>query len=158
MGIAQDLLLQADHLATYQGNSPNQVSLRRAVSTAYYALFHLLIEDAALRWQGSSEAQMRIQRAFAHRSMKDISERFRGPTCRGWQGRPRQVPAALQQVAGTFVDLQEKRHTADYDNSEQWSATEVSALLNADRSAFQHWQSIRTDPIAGDYLLAMLLK
>jgi len=53
MGLAQDLLRQANHLATYEGANPSQASLRRAVSTAYYALFHLLIEDAAQRWQGS---------------------------------------------------------------------------------------------------------
>ena len=52
MGVAQDLLLQADALATYEV-SPTQASLRRAVSTAYYALFHRVVQDAALRWQGS---------------------------------------------------------------------------------------------------------
>ena len=60
-------------------------------------------------------------------------------------------------VAGAFVDLQEERHTADYDNHEQWSATDVEETLNITRSAFQNWQSIRTDPMAGNYLLAMLL-
>jgi len=44
MGLAQDLLQQADHLATYEGVNPTQAGLRRSVSTAYYALFHLLIE------------------------------------------------------------------------------------------------------------------
>jgi hypothetical protein len=45
VGLAHDLLQQANHLATYEGANPSQASLRRAVSTAYYALFHLLIED-----------------------------------------------------------------------------------------------------------------
>ena len=63
----------------------------------------------------------------------------------------------LRELARAFVDLQEDRHTADYDNHEQWSPTEVQATLNTARSAFQRWQSIRTDPMAGNYLLAMLL-
>jgi hypothetical protein len=36
--------------------------------------------------------------------------------------------------------------------------TEVQAILNTARSAFQDWQSIRSHPMAGKYLLAMLLK
>ena len=39
MGLAQDLLQQADHLAAYEGVNPSQASLRRSVSTAYYARF-----------------------------------------------------------------------------------------------------------------------
>jgi hypothetical protein len=64
MGLAQDLLQQANHLASYEGANPSQASLRRAVSTAYYALFHLLIEDAAKRWSGSPEAQTGMERGF----------------------------------------------------------------------------------------------
>jgi hypothetical protein len=39
MGLAEDLLLQAEHLALYEGTAASQASLRPAVSTAYYALF-----------------------------------------------------------------------------------------------------------------------
>jgi uncharacterized protein (UPF0332 family) len=76
MGIAQDLLQQAHHLARYE-TSPSQASLRRAVSTAYYALFHLLLEDTVLRWQGSPEARSGLQRAFDHGPMKTVSLQFR---------------------------------------------------------------------------------
>ena len=68
------------------------------------------------------------------------------------------MPPALQNVASAFVYLQQERHTADYDNHEQWSVTEVQTTLNTTRSAFQDWQSIRSHPMAGNYLLAMLLK
>lgn len=66
MGLADDLLQQADHLATYEGVTPSQASLRRALSTAYYALFHLLIEEAARQWQGSLEARTGVERGFQH--------------------------------------------------------------------------------------------
>jgi hypothetical protein len=55
------------------------------------------------------------------------------------------------------VNLQEERHAADYDNHEQWTTTDVEATLEIARSAFRYWGSIRTDPMAGNYLLAMLL-
>src|SRR5882724_4642718 len=109
MGLAQDLLQQADHLVTYEGINPTQASLRRAVSTAYYALFHLLIEDAALRWSGSSEAQTGMERGFQHGSMKSISIQFRKQNCQDWHGAHQAVPLAIQRVAGAFVDLQEER-------------------------------------------------
>jgi uncharacterized protein (UPF0332 family) len=157
MGLAQDLLKQADHLATYEGVNPSQASLRRSVSTAYYALFHLLIEHAAPRWQGSSEARTGFERGFQHGSMKNVSMQFRGPAWKDWHGNRQSVPLALRRVAGAFVDLQDERHTADYDNHEQWSALEVQAMLNKAHSAFQQWQSICTDPMAGNYLVAMLL-
>ena len=47
MGIAEELMRQADHLGNYEGSDPSQASLRRTVSTSYYALFHLLVEAAA---------------------------------------------------------------------------------------------------------------
>ena len=158
MGIAQDLLQQAVHLAAYEGSNPSQASLRRAVSTRTMRFFILLIEDAALRWQGSLEARTGLERAFDHGPMKNTSMQFRTPIWQDWHGIRQPVPPALQKVASAFVDLQEERHKADYDNHEQWSATEVHATLNTARSAFHHWQSIRTDPMAGNYLLAMLLK
>jgi len=157
MGLAQDLLNQADRPATYEGGNPRQASLRRAVSTAYYALFHLLIEEAALLWQGSAESRTGIERGFQHGPMKNISRQFRKPSWEDWHGNQQPLPPALRQVASAFVYLQEERHAADYDNHEQWSATDVKATLNITRSAFQNWQSIRTDPMAGNYLLAMLL-
>ena len=42
MSLATDLLEQADHLARRERKRPKQASLRRAVSAAYYGLFHLL--------------------------------------------------------------------------------------------------------------------
>ena len=46
MAFADDLLEQAYHLANKENDNPTQASLRRSVSTAYYALFHLLIDEA----------------------------------------------------------------------------------------------------------------
>lgn len=157
MGLAQDLLQQAEHLATWEGPNPSQASLRRAVSTAYYALFHLLIEQASLRWQGSSEAKTGLERGFVHGLMKNVSLQFGKATWQDWHGGQQAVPQALQNVAQAFVYLQDERQTADYNNHERWSPAEVQQALHTARSAFQDWDSIRNDPMAGNYLLAMLL-
>ena len=51
MPYPNDLLEQAWHLAKREKRKPRQASLRRAVSTAYYALFHHLIHEATLNWR-----------------------------------------------------------------------------------------------------------
>ena len=51
MNLAEDLLEQANHLARREKGKPKQASLRRAVSTAYYAAFHLLVAEAVGNWK-----------------------------------------------------------------------------------------------------------
>lgn len=46
MAYAEELLEFAQELANLHPDAPHQPSLRRAVSTAYDALFHLLISEA----------------------------------------------------------------------------------------------------------------
>ena len=157
MGLAEDLLRQAEHLVNYEGSKASQASLRRAVSTAYYALFHVLIEDAAARWPGTAEARTALERGFKHGIMRSGSLEF-GPS--GWKdrrGNRQDVPLALQGVAQSFATLQDKRHSADYDNSKAWSPTHANEILELTRQAFEDWRVIREDPMAGNYLIAMLL-
>jgi hypothetical protein len=46
MSLPDDLLEQAGHLASRERTKPKQASLRRAISVSYYAVFHLLVDDA----------------------------------------------------------------------------------------------------------------
>ena len=73
MALAEDLLEQAFLLLNKESKNPKQASLRRAVSTAYYALFHLLIQEASANW---SRKDMRdyLARAFEHGTMRQASE------------------------------------------------------------------------------------
>lgn len=157
MGLAEDLLAQATHLATYQGLNVSQAALRRSISTAYYALFHLLVAETADRWQGSPAGVTGVQRALNHASMKNSSLAFAKSDWTDWHGIEHSVPPALRNVAEAFAGLQEERHTADYDNHETWSITEVQAILKTAEGAFHNWQSIRNDPMSGNYLLLMLV-
>jgi uncharacterized protein (UPF0332 family) len=156
MGLANDLLSQATHLTDYQ-EVASQASLRRAVSTAYYALFHLLIADASSRWDGTEESRTAVQRGFQHGSMVKASREFSKRLWEDWQSNKREVPVNIQAVATTFVMLQEKRTSADYDNSRTWTKKEVQTVLNQTSIAFLLWHSIRHVPMAGNYLMAMFL-
>jgi hypothetical protein len=45
MSLHADLLEQAGHLAQFDPTRPKQANLRRAVSSANYALFHMLASE-----------------------------------------------------------------------------------------------------------------
>lgn len=90
---------------------PNQAILRRAVSTAYYALFHLLIGAAVRNWAPERHRNV-LARTFEHPKMK--------AACVGLTNRVKSgemLPSELSVVARAFINLQEQRHRADYDNS-----------------------------------------
>ena len=153
MAFADDLLEQAYHLAKLESGEPKQASLRRAVSTAYYALFHLLIDQAVGNW-GIERQRSILARTFDHGKMKSICEDYvksfysSGQPSSGVQ---------LKSVAQTFVHLQEKRHTADYDNAFVWSRTNAIGAIDLVRAAFSDWQAIRSQDTAQDYLLQLFL-
>lgn len=50
MGLADDLLEDARHLAAKGDAESRDSCRRRAISTAYYAVFHLLVEDFVVNW------------------------------------------------------------------------------------------------------------
>ena len=64
----------------------------------------------------------------------------------------------LKAVANTFIELQQHRHTADYDNSKKWTRTEVLAQIDSARAAFDSWDAIADEQIAADFLLQLLIQ
>jgi hypothetical protein len=118
----------------------------------------LLIDDAGQRWQGSPEQRTGFERGFDHGSMKNVSHQFQKATWDDWHDARQSVPQPLRNVAEAFVLLQGKRSVADYDNHKAWNAAEVEEAVILATQAFSDWESIRTDPMAGNYLLAMLVK
>jgi uncharacterized protein (UPF0332 family) len=154
MAFADDLLEQAQHLAHREKKRPKQASLRRAISTAYYALFHLLVSEAISNWKVPGQ-RADLARAFEHGRMKEASKRIAG---RSFPGSGPSAVSALRNVAKIFERLQQSRHKADYDNSTQWTRTSAVAEIDVVGEAFSDWQTIRHEPIAQDYLLSLLVK
>jgi hypothetical protein len=106
MPFPEDLLEQAKHLANRERGKPRQASLRRAVSTAYYALFHFLIAEATLNWKRAEQRYV-LARLFEHGRMKSASDRQRADCNRFIHSNPpsgAQVDCArhLRHVADTF--------------------------------------------------------
>src|SRR5260221_12717514 len=110
------LLEQARHLANREKKRPRQASLRRAVSTAYYALFHLLILEATLNWKRVEQRAL-LARFFEHGKMKNACEKQRGDCARYVNSSPPPAPGprldfmnSLLKVANTFSQSQQQRH------------------------------------------------
>ncbi len=151
MAFPDDLLEQAYDLAQKEATEPKQASLRRAVSTAYYALFHLLIDEAVSKWAVERQRSI-LARTFEHGKMKGICDDVLKTAKSGGN-----VPIELHIVAQNFIQLQQHRHTADYDNSRRWSRTDVYNVLALASEAFSAWRAINTQDAAQDYLLQLFL-
>jgi hypothetical protein len=140
MAFADDLLEQARHLARREKK--------------YYALFHLLIEETVANWK-RSEQRHRLARAFEHHKMKKASEK--ATKSASFPGANPLAVADLQAVAIAFIQLQQHRHSADYDNSVSWSRTQALAQIDLAGEAFRSWRGVRNEKIAHEYLLWFLV-
>ena len=137
--------------------SPTQADLRRSVSAAYYALFHLLIAETVANWSLDS-SRGALSRMFDHLQMKKVSRRTFNPEQFPFLNEDKMVVSKLRKVAEAFVLLQDQRHIADYDNSTRWTQSEAREEVARASDAFSIWQSIRHEKIAHDYLVALLIK
>ena len=156
MELSRDLLDLADYLSRKERRKPRQASLRRAVSTAYYALFHLLIEDATKRWNGHKDSRLGLARAFEHANMDKASKAFQKSNWQGFDDKNITISPDLQKVARAFTILQAERHRADYNHAARFSRTDVQEKLKQVQRAFEQWAAVRKSPAADYYLIALL--
>src|SRR5579871_634688 len=87
MALAGDLLEQAYHLAKREPKRPKQASLRRAISSAYYALFHLLISEATRHWKPAYQ-RPQFARFYEHGKMFTASDKQRAECNKFINARP----------------------------------------------------------------------
>ena len=125
------------------------VYLRRAVSDAYYAMFHALCINNADHLVGvtrrSSEAWVRVYRGLDHSRSKELFKKrtfgSRNP--------------AFQIIASAFIELQEQRHLADYDPRPNFrSRNQVGPIIVLSELAIQAIEALPADDAR---LLASLL-
>ena len=109
------------------GGAPTQTELRRAVSCAYYAMFHTLAMSNASTLIGSSPAEQQrwtwqqTYRAADHRPTRNkLSRASLGV----------RFPVAIRIFGEVFAVAQGHRHSADYDPHSEFSATDVNYLID----------------------------
>jgi len=104
--LVQHQLENARLLATHDKHRPRQASLRRAVSTAYYAVFQALCAtcaDTLVKWHRPWQVYTPIFRAPDHyRTAQTLL-----------QGSPA-LTSELQRLGSAFKELQAAREWADY--------------------------------------------
>jgi len=155
MAYHRELLQQA--IEVLAKSSPSQADLRRAVSTSYYALFHLLIAETVLHWDVES-SRGALGRMFEHTQMRRISKRVADSKQHPYLGEDAAVVVMLRQVAQAFLRLQDARHVADYDNSVIWSHSDAQNEVEQALAAFALWRTISHEKIAQGFLVSLLIK
>jgi hypothetical protein len=160
MTLASDLLAQASDLAVLDGTRPKQASLRRALSAAYYSLFHLLINDAILLLSPAPSFNPFVARVLDHAKARAAATWITSATSSSRQpvDRVLQFPIAadLTMFCGTFISLQQLRHRADYDVDYRVTRTECLMELGRVDAAHLAWRRQRQSSNARAFLLRAL--
>ncbi len=155
------LLHQADELAADRAGRahPRDCDLRRAVSAAYYAVFHAVAVAAARQAvpRAPEREQLTYARYVGHAAVK--------AACR-WIGGdhvPMHVRPCVERlraitpvtsIAAAFVDLQEAREQADYDHMADFSRASTRTLVG---SARQACRDVDRDPDGFSEFLGLVL-
>lgn len=162
MALVTDLLQQAHDLAVADKKKPKQASTRRAVSTAYYALFHAITDKAATALHTNSPDKVKLRvitrRAFDHMLMREVGAKVLSHSQRVLRSRPEElnkrlvflfssdtpISHELAEVIGAFERLQVMRHKADYDLSQSISREDALSAYKMAQRAVQALEGIPT--------------
>jgi hypothetical protein len=133
-----ELLSVARLLLNAGTTPPSDAHLRRAVSTAYYAVFHKILRAATERFMGpnqeASAGYRMLYRSFDHRHMKAVCDALDVATLKDTLKRQMGREAVSQDMrnfANAFPVLQEARHLADYDPTAFFQQADVASLIDA---------------------------
>lgn len=135
----RDLIAASRLLASM--SDPNSIplpdALRRAVSTAYYAVFHALANSNADCLIGPptdpllEHAWHRVRRGLDHnqarRNLEQDRHRFSPP---------------VQKFIAAFAGLQDARHAADYDARRQFTVTEAHSWIDRAEDTITSFMSV----------------
>lgn len=162
MPLHDDLLALARRLVPpVPAATPPEADLRRGVSTAYYALFHLLICEATVRIVTDTALRPRVARSFEHGKMQQVCQEYSRAAVVGGSLTVRSgvvIAPQLMDIGKAFVDLQQARHDADYDTGMPIEHPGADLTVLTAETAFLDWQACQADPSAGVFLTELFLK
>lgn len=136
-------LIQAarDLVESANPDDPHNSHFRRAISTAYYALFHCLAESSANLLAGedpanrSNRAWRQTYRALNHGAVKNRRNRREFKT---------EFPQETQDFAKVFVEIRDKRNRADYDPTGSLSKLDAEQAIDDAEDAINDFMSIES--------------
>ena len=138
----QDLIAASRILVTtpHPNTQPLPDSLRRSVSTAYYAMFHALANSNADCLVGTpndpltEHACSRIYRGLNHNAAKRNLLQDQGL-----------FSPQVRRFADVFVQLQDQRHSADYDPNKSFALPETMSWINQAEEAIENFMQTGAD-------------
>ena len=118
---------------------PLQEELKRAVSSAYYALFLRLCEETANLTVGTLQSD-HGQRTAWQRMYRVLQH---GPTRNKCQNHNeiRHFPSGIQEFADRLVIAQDLRNDADYDPFSRYSRQQVISIIAESRAVLEAFDS-----------------
>lgn len=130
-----DLMRTTHDLLEVDGGRPRQKSLRRALSTAYYALFHCLARSSANALVGKADtkgrAWNRVYRALEHDAARNACSN---------RAIMKEFPADIRAFADEFVEMQKMRHRADYSPMETFNKSGVEQEIAKARLVIEDYE------------------
>jgi uncharacterized protein (UPF0332 family) len=138
----EHLFEQADRLMATRTGRPRQADIRRAISAAYYGIFHAILTAAADQFVGVTNRDRNhyglVYRSVSHQWLRDLCRDVQKPT----------LPAKLQPYApsngfgpnivafgAAVLELQQKRHDADYNVTIRMNWSEATSAVTPAKAA-----------------------
>ena len=134
--------------------------MRRAISAAYYGVFHAiaaeLADDLVGRTQRQTALYALVYRSIDHRSLRDLCEIVKKATPP--EKLRKYAPAGgfdndWKALAEAVLDLQEKRHSADYDPLFRVTTSDAALAVATGRTALRRLRSASREQIKAFLLL-----
>ena len=122
-------------------DTPDQIELRRAVSCAYYAMFHALARCCADTLIGSSaedrasEEWRQVYRSLAHGYARSQCTRAEMMA---------RFPEEIGNFGERFIDMQRARHSAEYDPHSMFRQSVVEDMVTASARIIERFESVET--------------
>jgi uncharacterized protein (UPF0332 family) len=138
----QHLFEQAERLTSLRPGRPREADVRRAISTAYYGLFHPILTEAADLYVGSTNRNTGryglVYRSVNHDWLRDLCREVQKPTLTN-----RFKPYApsngfgpnIAEFAIAACELQQKRHAADYNVMIRMDRSDAAVAIKTARAA-----------------------
>ncbi len=145
------------------GSASDETVLRRALSSAYYGLFHRLTTAGSMPFAAGGEPlRFQAARAFSHTAMRKVCDaHVRSPARPFPPGLEKLIPAPpdkrLIGIALAFARLQEGRHSADHDLSTAIEPRYAAGLVSLAETALADFDAIQSLPETTVFLAALLL-
>jgi len=138
-----DQLANAEQLAILGAGRPPQAALRRAVSTAYYALFQALCELSArnlVTWNAAWDAFTPIFRSVDHARARQV-------LYRGASHGAHPLGGEVERIGIAFRELQDAREWADYSPEPHFNRERVESGQSFSRAEALRFVELARDAV-----------